>query len=60
MPNCVICGQPIDGYRLAVHPHTKTCSPEHSRRHAKNLRNRAARHKRAVARERKRRVQHRL
>ena len=52
--NCIICGEPIDGYRLAVHAHTKTCSHEHSVRHAKNLRNLAARNKRKRKREQER------
>lgn len=52
--NCVICGAPIDGYRLAVHPHVRTCSPAHSKRHAKDLRNLAARNKRKRVREQKR------
>lgn len=52
--NCVVCGYPIDGYRLAVHAHAKTCSPVCSKRHAQNLRNLAARNKRKRAKEQKR------
>ena len=51
--NCVICGCPIDGYRLALNPRIKTCSPQCSKRHAKNLRNLAARNKRKRARQQK-------
>ena len=52
--NCVVCGEPIDGYRLSAWPHTKTCSPAHSKRHAQDLRNLSARNKRKRIREQKR------
>ncbi len=44
--NCAVCGSPIDGYRRALNPRIKTCSPHCSKRHAMNLRNLAARNKR--------------
>ena len=48
---CVICEEPINIHRLRVAPNTKTCSPECSKLHTRNLKTEGERRRRALARQ---------
>ena len=51
--NCTVCKQPINIHRMRIAPMTKTCSPECSKLHTRNLKTEGMRRRRAAEREKR-------